>query len=100
MERFHRALSSSCAIDFSHELCEYGAYTSLTSVLSFGDVGEYACGPWGRRSVDIAIFGAQLGFCCAYFGFVAENLHSVVFSYFDCLSIDKNLIMLCMSMCP
>lgn len=68
------------------------------AVLSFGDVGEYACGPWGRRSVDIAIFGAQLGFCCAYFGFVGENLHSVIYSYFDCYNIDQKLIMVAMSM--
>lgn len=68
------------------------------AVLSFGDVGEYACGPWGRRSVDIAIFGAQLGFCCAYFGFVGENLHSVIYSYFDCYNVDQKLIMVLMSM--
>ena len=67
-------------------------------VLSFSDVGEYACGPWGRRAVDIAIFGAQLGFCCAYFGFVAENMHSVIFSYFDCTNVAPTTIMLIMSM--
>lgn len=70
----------------------------LMIVLSFGDVGEYACGPWGRWMVDISIFGAQLGFCCAYFGFIGENVHSVIFSYFDCLSVDKNLIMVLLSM--
>eukprot|EP00123_Amoebidium_parasiticum_P000899 comp11822_c0_seq1/m.6445 comp11822_c0_seq1/g.6445 ORF comp11822_c0_seq1/g.6445 comp11822_c0_seq1/m.6445 type:complete len:603 (-) comp11822_c0_seq1:17-1825(-) len=65
-------------------------------VLSFGDIAYYAFGSWGRWAVEVAIFGSQMGFCCAYFAFVGENVHSVIFALADCLAVDKIFIMICL----
>ncbi|KNC86427.1 hypothetical protein SARC_01433 [Sphaeroforma arctica JP610] len=63
-------------------------------VLSFGDVAKHSYGKWGRRAVDTSILFAQMGFCCAYLAFVGENLHSVLYSVFDCWDVPQPLIML------
>eukprot|EP00124_Ichthyophonus_hoferi_P003094 Ihof_evm2s248 gene=Ihof_evmTU2s248 len=65
-------------------------------VLSFGDLAYHAYGNTGRYWVDIIIFGSQMGFCCAYFAFVGHNANSVFFELFDCLSISKTFIMVCL----
>eukprot|EP01134_Creolimax_fragrantissima_P007668 CFRG7668T1 len=62
-------------------------------ILSFGDVAKHSYGVWGRRVVDGSIFFAQMGFCCAYLAFVGENVHSVLYSMFDCWDVPKEIIM-------
>ncbi|XP_041359455.1 amino acid transporter AVT3B-like isoform X2 [Gigantopelta aegis] len=42
--------------------------------LSYGDVGYQAMGHTGRFLVDLAIVLSQIGFCCAYLIFIAQNL--------------------------
>jgi len=48
-------------------------------VNSFGDVADFAFGPFGRFAVDAAIAISQLGVCTAYCVFVAENLQAIIF---------------------
>ncbi|KAI8808404.1 transmembrane amino acid transporter protein-domain-containing protein [Cladochytrium replicatum] len=44
---------------------------------SFGDIGEYFYGPRMRQLVLASIAISQMGFSCAYYIFVAQNLQNV-----------------------
>lgn len=51
--------------------------------ISYGSIGELACGRLGRFAVEMSIVLMQLGFCCSYVIFVATNLQDA----FNSLSI-------------
>ncbi|CAI5730443.1 unnamed protein product [Hyaloperonospora brassicae] len=45
---------------------------------TYGQVGFRAYGAWGRRMVQVSIILMQVGFCCTYVIFVAQNLAEVL----------------------
>ena len=51
---------------------------------SFGDIGYHLYGEGMRQLVLASIAISQMGFCCAYFIFVAQNLRDVVMIASDC----------------
>ncbi|KAL5012999.1 hypothetical protein ScPMuIL_011550 [Solemya velum] len=63
-------------ITFTHE--NHGVRKTLSSDITYGDVGYYAMGHTGRLMVDLAIVVSQTGFCCAYLIFISENLSDYI----------------------
>ncbi|KAF9092235.1 neutral amino acid transporter [Mortierella sp. GBA35] len=51
---------------------------------SFQDIGLILFGKWARLAVLISVFLSQVGFCCAYLIFVAENVDAVVQTFTKC----------------
>ncbi|KAI9204110.1 transmembrane amino acid transporter protein-domain-containing protein [Polychytrium aggregatum] len=51
---------------------------------SFGDIGEAVYGIHMKRTVLASIAVAQMGFCCAYYIFVAKNLRDFTMNITDC----------------
>ncbi|GAB1608918.1 uncharacterized protein LOC106875310, partial [Argonauta hians] len=49
-------------------------YRSKVPDLSYGDLGYFAMGWFGRFVVDIVLLVSQIGFCCAYLIFICENM--------------------------
>ena len=47
-------------------------------ILYLAEIGDLAFGVWGSRISSVAAFLTQIGFCCAYAIFVADNLHSLI----------------------
>lgn len=45
--------------------------------VTFGDIGEHLFGKTGSRLVNFAIISSQIGFCCAYIIFIAQNLNLI-----------------------
>ncbi|KAK5668891.1 hypothetical protein QVD99_004668 [Batrachochytrium dendrobatidis] len=45
---------------------------------SFGDIGGHIYGPYMRQLVLASIAISQMGFCCAYFIFVGQNLRDLL----------------------
>lgn len=70
----------------SHALCfrnnadsyDYGDVAEQLFLQHYGERGGY----WARTCIDAFLVITQLGFCCTYFLFVAENLKSL-FGLFD-----------------
>lgn len=52
--------------------------------MSFGDLGHHLYGPQMRHLVLFSIAIAQMGFCCAYYIFVAHNLRDLTMLVSDC----------------
>lgn len=57
--------------------------------LSYGDLGYFALGRFGRLTVDSVLLISQIGFCCAYLIFICENLSDNIhgITLFECLGI-------------
>ncbi|XP_029653082.1 amino acid transporter AVT3C-like isoform X2 [Octopus sinensis] len=57
--------------------------------LTYGDLGYFAMGWFGRLVVDIVLLVSQIGFCCAYLIFICENLSDNIkgLSIVGCLAI-------------
>ncbi|CAE1281045.1 SLC36A [Acanthosepion pharaonis] len=57
--------------------------------LSYGDLGYFAMGRFGRMVVDSVLLISQVGFCCAYLIFICENLSDNIhgITLFECLAI-------------
>jgi proton-coupled amino acid transporter len=83
----------------SHELC---SRTNLPS-LSYSDVAETCfathpsprikrLAPYARKTINLFLCITQLGFCCVYFVFVAQNLKQVFDHYYG--SLDYHWYML------
>ncbi|KAF9127989.1 neutral amino acid transporter [Mortierella sp. 14UC] len=51
---------------------------------SFQDIGLILFGKWARLAVLVSVFLSQVGFCCAYLIFVAENVDAVVQTFTKC----------------
>ncbi|KAF9908265.1 neutral amino acid transporter [Linnemannia zychae] len=51
---------------------------------SFQDIGLILFGKWARLAVLVSVFLSQVGFCCAYLIFVAENVDAVVQVFTKC----------------
>lgn len=51
---------------------------------SFQDIGLILFGKWARIAVLISVFLSQVGFCCAYLIFVAENVDAIVQTFTKC----------------
>ncbi|KAG0379235.1 neutral amino acid transporter [Mortierella sp. AD032] len=51
---------------------------------SFQDIGLILFGKWARYAVLVSVFLSQVGFCCAYLIFVAENIDAVVQTFTEC----------------
>lgn len=51
---------------------------------SFQDIGLVLFGKWARYAVLVSVFLSQVGFCCAYLIFVAENVDAVVQTFTRC----------------
>ncbi|KAG0226244.1 neutral amino acid transporter [Actinomortierella wolfii] len=51
---------------------------------SFGDIGLVLYGKWMRWAILVAVAISQIGFCCAYLIFVAENIDAIVQTFTKC----------------
>eukprot|EP00842_Homolaphlyctis_polyrhiza_P006311 jgi/Hompol1/6681/HPOL_005045-RA len=51
---------------------------------SFGDIGDHLYGPRVRQLVLASIAVSQMGFCCAYFIFVGQNLRDLLMLVSGC----------------
>ncbi|OAQ31438.1 hypothetical protein K457DRAFT_135974 [Linnemannia elongata AG-77] len=51
---------------------------------SFQDIGLILFGKWARIAVLVSVFLSQVGFCCAYLIFVAENVDAIVQTFTKC----------------
>jgi amino acid permease len=51
---------------------------------SFQDIGLILFGKWARFAVLVSVFLSQVGFCCAYLIFVAENIDAIVQTFTKC----------------
>ncbi|KAF8944880.1 neutral amino acid transporter [Haplosporangium gracile] len=51
---------------------------------SFQNIGLILFGKWVRIAVLISVFLSQVGFCCAYLIFVAENVDAIVQTFTKC----------------
>ncbi|KAF9325001.1 neutral amino acid transporter [Podila minutissima] len=51
---------------------------------SFQDIGKTLFGPYMRLAVLVSVALSQIGFCCAYLIFVAENIDAVVQTFTKC----------------
>lgn len=60
---------------------------------TYGHVGYMAFGAWGKRMVQLSIILMQVGFCCTYVIFVAQNMAQVL-AYFGREVATSTLIML------
>lgn len=63
--------------------------TAKIQDLSYGDLGYFAMGRFGRMVVDSVLLISQVGFCCAYLIFICENLSDNIhgITLFECLAI-------------
>ncbi|CEG42418.1 vacuolar amino acid [Plasmopara halstedii] len=52
------------------------------SNVSYGLIGEKACGKLGRIAVNISLVLSQTGFCCSYLIFVEKNIGEVILAAF------------------
>ncbi|KAJ1979581.1 hypothetical protein H4R35_001458 [Dimargaris xerosporica] len=82
-------------LTFSALLLASVAYLALYAMLllvqcynkipgSFGDIGLRLYGPGARYAVLTSLVLSQLGFCCAYTVFVAQNMQQLVQTVTDC----------------
>ncbi|KAF4652059.1 hypothetical protein FOL46_009931 [Perkinsus olseni] len=55
-----------------------GGKTTAPQRLSFGMLGKYVIGRWGKVVVDYSLLASQMGFCVAYIIFIAANLSDVI----------------------
>jgi proton-coupled amino acid transporter len=55
---------------------------------SYTQIGTKTYGKLGRVTVDIALWGSQAGFCCAYVYFIKQNFHQILE---DSFGIDVNV---------
>merc|ERR1719192_3123766 len=46
--------------------------------INYSDIGFAAFGVGGRAVIDVALLTSQIGFCCAYFIFISENLETYI----------------------
>ena len=57
--------------------------TSVPKSITYSDVGYAAYGGTGRLLVDVSVLVSQIGFCCSYLIFIAQNLASFVYGVSD-----------------
>ncbi|XP_023343262.1 proton-coupled amino acid transporter 4 [Eurytemora carolleeae] len=89
----------------SHELCRRTGSTSL----GYSDVAEHSfsssssprlqrLAPSARKFINTALCITQLGFCCVYFVFVAQNLQQVFNHYYGPISYQWYMLIILLPM--
>ena len=89
-------LFSSIMLGFSCVLTIYCAMLLLDirkklNLTSYTEIGMKTYGKWAKIAVDIALWGSQSGFCCAYVFFIKENFSQIFSEAFD-WDVDPNYI--------
>jgi len=56
---------------------QYATFVADSTYLSYEDIGRAAWGQKGVIATNFVVLTSQLGFCCAYCLFMAENLASI-----------------------
>ena len=57
--------------------CKYTLKSRGIHAITYGQVGQAACGKFGAYAVDISLIVSQSGFCIAYLIFIARNVQSI-----------------------
>ena len=55
--------------------------------LSYGEICKFLFGTKGQTILDVSLSLTQIGFCCVYVIFIADNTSAFVFFIFFSLSI-------------
>ena len=62
---------------------------------SFGDLGQIIYGDKCRQTILASIAISQMGFCCAYYIFVGQNLRDLLMIVSDCKIILPDWVFIC-----